>query len=245
MRAVLWMLVAPLLSACETGQPLTTPPGPAAPAASTPGAMPLVRIMPLGDSITQGDSKRDTYRRPLWKSLQAEGYNVDFVGSLRLNHRGPPPNDDFDHDHEGHWGWRVDEILGDIHRWAEEHRPDVVLVHLGSNDLFQRQSLESTLDELGELIDTVREVQPRATFLLAQIIPTDSAAANTRIRNLNARIPELAAATSTAMSRVIVVDHFTGFDPASQTHDGVHPNADGEIHLSDRWLEALLPVLSP
>ena len=246
MRALSWTLFALLLSACETGQTPATPPQPAAPAAATPStgsaAMPLVRIMPLGDSITQGDSDHNTYRRPLWKSLQTEGYNVDFVGSLRVNHRGPPPSDDFDRDHEGHWGWRVDEILGDIHRWAEEHQPDVVLVHLGSNDVFQRDSLESTLDEL---IDAVREVQPQATFLLAQIIPTDSSAANTRIRNLNARIPELAAAKSTAMSRVLVVDHFTGFDPLSQTYDGVHPNADGEIHLSDRWLETLLLVLSP
>ena len=246
MRAIPWILLALLLSACERAQTPATAPQPAAPAPSTDtAATALVRIMPLGDSITQGDSDHNTYRRPLWKSLRAEGYNVDFVGSLRVNHRGPPPNDDFDHDHEGHWGWRVDEILDDIHRWAEEYQPDVVLVHLGSNDVFQRQSLDSTLDELGELIDAVREAQPQATLLLAQILPTDSSAANTRIRNLNARIPELAAAKSTATSRVLVVDHFTGFDPASQTYDGVHPNADGDIHLSDRWLESLLLVLSP
>ena len=247
MRAIPWILLALLLSACERAQTPATAPQPARPPAPSTdtAATALVRIMPLGDSITQGDSDHNTYRRPLWKSLRAEGYNVDFVGSLRVNHRGPPPNDDFDHDHEGHWGWRVDEILGDIHRWAEEYQPDVVLVHLGSNDVFQRQSLDSTLDELGELIDAVREAQPQATLLLAQILPTDSSAANTRIRNLNARIPELAAAKSTATSRVLVVDHFTGFDPASQTYDGVHPNADGDIHLSDRWLESLLLVLSP
>ena len=45
-------------------------------------------------------------------------------------------------------------------------------------------------------------------------------------------------------SPVIVVDHFTGFDAATQTYDGVHPNADGEIHLSDRWLAALEDVLA-
>ena len=204
-----------------------------------------VRIMPLGDSITQGDADHNTYRLPLWKSLEADGYDVDFVGSLRAHHRGPPPRDDFDRDHEGHWGWRVDEILDRIRGWVEDSEPDIILIHLGSNDVFQGEDVESTLDELGELIDGVRESRPEATFLLAQIIPTTMANANAGIRELNARIPELAASKSEATSRVVVVDHFTGFDATRQTYDGVHPNADGEIHLSDRWLAALIDVLAP
>jgi len=225
-------------NAPSTASPATT--SVAQPAPSEP-----VRIMPLGDSITQGDADHDTYRRPLWKSLQVEGYDVDFVGSLRGNHRGPAPRDDFDRDHEGHWGWRVDEILARIRGWVEDSEPDVILIHLGSNDVFQGEDVETTLDELGELIDAVRESRPEATFLLAQIIPTTMAHANAGIRELNARIPELAASKSSATSRVVVVDHFTGFDATRQTYDGVHPNADGEIHLSDRWLAALADVLIP
>lgn len=201
--------------------------------------------MPLGDSITQGDSEHDTYRRPLWKSLEADGFGVDFVGSTRNNHRGPPPRDDFDRDHEGHWGWRVDEILERIRAWVVSAEPDIILVHLGSNDVFQGQSVGSTIDELGELIDAVRASRPEATFLLAQIIPTSMANANAGIRELNRRIPALARSKSTATSPVIVVDQFSGFDPSRQTYDGVHPNPDGEIHLSDRWLEALSGVLAP
>jgi lysophospholipase L1-like esterase len=202
-----------------------------------------VRIMPLGDSITQGDSDHNTYRRPLWKSLEVEGFRVDFVGSLRAHHRGAPPLDDFDRDHEGHWGWRADEVLDRIRGWIAESEPDVILIHLGSNDLFQNESIESTLSELSEIIDAVRETRPEATFLLAQIIPTTTRAANARIFDLNARIPELAASKSKPSSRVIVVDQHSGFDAARQTYDGVHPNPDGEIHLSERWLEALEEIL--
>ncbi len=198
---------------------------------------PPVRIMPLGDSITQGDSDHDTYRRPLWKSLVADGYDVDFVGSLNANHRGAPPHSDFDRDHEGHWGWRVDEILEWIPGWTEAAEPDVVLIHVGSNDVFQNESIDSTIDELSQLIVGIRESRPEVTLLLAQIIPTRNGGTNARIRELNARIAQLAS------SNVIVVDQFTGFDPETQTYDGVHPNADGEIHLSDRWLEALEDVL--
>lgn len=146
-------------------------------------------------------------------------------------------------DHEGHWGWRVDEILARAASWAEAHRPDIVLIHLGSNDVFERQSIESTVSELGQLIDTIRAVRPRATFLVAQILPTTTPAATSRIVALNTRIPGLAARKSIEVSPVIVVDQFTGFDPETATYDGVHPNADGEIHMSERWLAALQSVL--
>ena len=167
----LWALLA--LCGCESERSsATAPPVTTSTVNATSVETRPVNIMPLGDSITQGDSDHDTYRRPLWKSLEGDGYDVDFVGSLRRHHRGTAPHTDFDMDHEGHWGWRVDEILDRIRDWLEAHEPDVVLVHLGSNDVFQRQSIESTIVELRQLIDTIHGVRPEATILLAQIIPT-------------------------------------------------------------------------
>ena len=60
------------------------------------------RIMPLGDSITDNDAY-SSYRRPLWKRLQQANRSVDFVGT-----RQGPFHNDFDYDHEGHAGWRID-----------------------------------------------------------------------------------------------------------------------------------------
>lgn len=46
-----------------------------------------VRIVPIGDSITQGTLQNDdglshpTYRYWLWQTLKSRGYDVDFVGS--------------------------------------------------------------------------------------------------------------------------------------------------------------------
>ena len=242
--AVLIVATAAVGCRSEGNAPTTAPPATTS-VAPAPTEPVVIAIMPLGNSITQGDADHNTYRRPLWKSLEADGYDVDFVGSLRAHHRGPSPRADFDRDHEGHWGWRVDEILDRIRGWVEDSEPDILLIHLGSNDVFQGEDIESTLHELAELIDAVRESRPEATFLLAQIIPTAMVNTNARIRELNARIPELAASKSSSTSRVVVVDHFTGFDATRQTYDGVHPNADGEIHLSDRWLAALEDVLTP
>jgi len=70
-----------------------------------------VKIMPLGDSITQGYRGRDSYRRDLWLKLRKSGADVDFVGSMKNNFMGTPAHEDFDMDHEGHWGWRADQIL--------------------------------------------------------------------------------------------------------------------------------------
>ena len=115
---------------------------------------------------------------------------------------------------------------------------------IGAIDVFQDEDLASTIDELRAVIQAIRGVRPACTFLLAQIIPTRNAGTNRGIRELNDAIPELARSLSTSASPVLVVDQFTGFDAASQTYDGVHPNPAGEIHLSERWLEALREVLT-
>ena len=60
-----------------------------------------VKVMPLGDSITDGITVPGAYRTGLWQRFAGGGYKVDFVGSLS----GGPSNLG-DHDHEGHSGWR-------------------------------------------------------------------------------------------------------------------------------------------
>jgi acyl-CoA thioesterase I len=120
-----------------------------------------VRIMPLGDSITTHIPPYNSYRRPLWHMLNNAGYSIDFVGSRRADdYNRLPPNPDFDLEFEGHPGWRVDNILGSIRTWADAYDPDIVLVHLGTNDLIQGQSVDTTVSELGQLIDTLRASNP-------------------------------------------------------------------------------------
>lgn len=239
-RAILPILFLSMASCGDQSQPTTAAPAPspsvaggAAPPTATAGEPSPARIMPLGDSITQGDSDHETYRRPLWKTLESLGHRVDFVGSLRSHHRGAPPRSDFDMDHEGHWGWRTDEILERLEQWLTASEPDYVLVHLGSNDVFQGQPNDETIAELRRLIEITRDVRPQATIFLAQIIPTDRPAINRTIVALNREIARLAAPD------VVIVDQHEGFDADAQTYDGVHPNPSGEIHLSERWLEAL------
>jgi acyl-CoA thioesterase-1 len=201
-----------------------------------------VRVMPIGDSITQGNTQTDSYRRPLWKLFQGAGRSVDFVGNERDNNGGPPPNPDFDLDHEGHWGWRADEVLAVIDGSARIHRPDVALVHLGSNDVFQGQANAGTLQELEAVVQRLRGANPSIGVLLAQLIPTTRPARDGDIVALNAGIAALALRLDTPSSRVVAVDHYSGFDAARETRDGTHPNAVGEAKMASRWFSAILQL---
>jgi lysophospholipase L1-like esterase len=200
-----------------------------------------VRIMPLGDSITQGDRNHNSYRRPLWLKLRNAGYNVNFVGSTKAHYLGNAPNSDFDQDHEGRWGWQVDEVLGQIDQWMRNAKPDIVLIHLGTNDISRGQSFDSTIDELGQLIRKIRKQQPNVKILLAQLIPATNS--EELIQPFNQRIVTLARSLSTSDSPVIAVDQFSGFNPSQDTYDGWHPNDAGEQKMAARWFEALRTVL--
>jgi lysophospholipase L1-like esterase len=203
------------------------------------------RIMPVGDSITEASGSRNSYRRPLWHSLNDAGYDINFVGSQSGNRDGQVPNPDFDTDHEGHWGWRADRFLNNnnIRNWATTHRPDVVLIHLGTNDIFNGQSVSGTINEISQIIDEMRSVNPDIIVLVAQIIPT-SDPGRPSLDPFNDAIPGLVASKNTSRSPVRLVDQNSGFNASVDTYDGIHPDLSGETKMAAKWFEALVPLLS-
>src|SRR6476619_7099245 len=87
------------------------------------------KVMPLGDSITEGTQVPGGYRIGLWQRLANGRYTVDLVGS---QFNGPSALGD--HDHEGHPGWRIDQIDANINGWLASAGPRTVLLHIGTND---------------------------------------------------------------------------------------------------------------
>ena len=200
-----------------------------------------VRIMPLGDSITQG--MHASYRRPLWTALRDAGWDVDFVGSMNKGYLGRGEVRDYDSDHEGHWGWFADDVLGRIDDWSAQANPDIVLMHIGTNDIGSGQSIRATADEVRQIIERLRVQNPGVHVLLAAIIPAAHPQMQEPIREFNRRLATLAATLDTAASRIIMVDHITGFDAGTDTYDGLHPNDEGIRKMSSRWFDALQPLL--
>ncbi|MET0151725.1 MAG: SGNH/GDSL hydrolase family protein [Candidatus Binatia bacterium] len=195
-----------------------------------------IRIMPLGDSITEGRSGDATWRYWLQKSLEAEGCVVDYVGSRRGVLHGAPRFSDFDPDHEGHWGWTTAEVLAEIDRWAADARPAIVLLHLGTNDL--RGEPERIAANLAAIVASLRRASPAVEIYLARLIPLAGAPEEV-MKRANDAISRLAAERDRPDSRLIAVDQYTGFDPRTDSYDGVHPNESGERKMAGRWLEAL------
>ncbi|MBC6608913.1 T9SS type A sorting domain-containing protein [Hymenobacter sp. BT188] len=204
-----------------------------------------IKIMPLGDSITQGDTELNSYRRALWKKLLTDVYNVDFVGGQILNDGGAPPDPDFDRNHEGHSGRTADWLSLYSKEWATSFQPDIVLLHAGTNDLISGQSAESTRNDIALIIEQLRSVNPSVKVLLAQIIPSVYENINVNIAELNGLLSDLAKEKNTEAAPVILVDQNTGFstEPKVDLYDEVHPNARGEEKMAERWYQALKTVL--
>lgn len=195
------------------------------------------RVMPLGDSITDGYNVPGGYRVRLDALFTENGDAVDFVGSLRNG-----PGVLLDKEHEGHSGWRIDQIATILPNRLLRHTPDVLLVHLGTNDVFQGYDMANAPERLAGLVDTALGFDPDTTVLLAGIIPSSNASINAEIEVYNAEVEALAASYADAGYDVRYVDMYTGF-PSWMLADGVHPNRAGYARMAGVWYAALETVL--
>ncbi|MEV4466145.1 cellulose binding domain-containing protein [Micromonospora echinofusca] len=214
-----------------------TAPSPALPAAAAPA-----RVMPLGDSITGSPG---CWRSVLWNRLQSTGHtDVDFVGTLGPQGCGQP----YDGDNEGHGGYLVTTVANQdlLPGWLAATRPDIVLMHFGTNDVWSAVAPATILAAYGRLVAQMRASNPAMKVLVAKIIPMAPPTCpecGQRVVALNDAIDAWAAAISTPASPVVVVDQWTGFSTATDTYDGVHPNASGDRKMADRWYPALAEAL--
>jgi len=204
----------------------------------------LTKIMALGDSITQGDSGHNDYRYYLWQQLQAAGYNFDFVGSMTKAFDGnsEPPNYGYDQDNEGHAGYTTAQVLAGVNGWASATMPDIVLLHIGTNDVLNGVANNTIINNISQIINALRAVNANITILLAQIIP--SSGYTSQISQLNSSIASLVGSKNTAQSRVILVDQYTGINVSTDLWDGIHTNNTGSQKMSSQWFTALQGVLS-
>ncbi len=211
--------------------------------AAPPAQAAAVRIMPLGDSITGSPG---CWRSLLWNRLQTNGItNIDFVGTL------PPQGCGVAHDgdNEGHGGFLATNIANQnqLPGWLSATLPDIVIMHLGTNDVWSNIAPATILTAFGKLVDQMRASKPTMKILVAKIIPmapSSCAECGQRTVNFNNAIPAWAAGKTTAQSPITIVDHWTGFNTATDTYDGVHPNAAGDQKMSDKWYPPLVAAIN-
>jgi len=108
------------------------------------------RVLPLGDSITQGFGIPGAFRLPLYDSIVDDlGLFIDFVGP---EGSGSAP-DLRDRQHQGVSSIQTNEVLDIADTIAELNPYDVALVLLGTNDVLeQNEPTATTTGELGDLL---------------------------------------------------------------------------------------------
>lgn len=215
----------------------------------------VVRIVCIGDSITQGgrrEREEYTYRWPLFQMLVDAGTRFDFIGSLQggLHPEAKWPAEykgvRFDPDHEGVYGIRtlraMERLPDAMAQWPAA--PDIALIHLGTNDQGAADVEREVKAPLGRIVELLREKNPRVKVLLGHLMLNDSPGAF----RIMAAVSELRKELDTPESPVRVVHHYQGWveDPNredSDTFDWVHPNPRGQRKMAEKWFAAMQPWL--
>ncbi len=219
-----------------------------------------VKIMPLGDSLTQGspsdqhpaDQNDSTYwisyRKALLASLTGAGYIVDYVGTQQS---GEAVAGFTDYDYEGHGGFDADAIAAGITDWLTAANPDVVLLHIGSVDT------ELGASGVGTILDNINAYNENITVVLAKIInrsTTDTQENRDATATFNTQLEALADARIALGYKIILVDMYAGaglnYDlyPTGDMWDIKHPVSTGYTKMATVWFNALgtfLPACTP
>jgi GDSL-like Lipase/Acylhydrolase family len=198
-----------------------------------------LRIMAMGDSITTSTCFRGKLAQLL--DMKHKG-DYDFVGTQK----GGCDSIKYDTDNEGHGGYLITQHTSEFAGWATANTIDVMLLHFATNDNWNSLAPAKILTAYTTLVTEFRKHSPSAVILVAQLIPlapTGCDPCQGNVKTFNAAIPAWAQMTTTAMSPVIVVDQWTGYDAIADNRDGVHPNDDGgSVKMAKKWDEALEPL---
>ena len=223
--------------------------------------------MPLGDSITRGVSSGAipdesayyvAYRKALHDLLVGEGYDVDFVGSL----------DDgsavfADSQHEGHGGWYADgdpsgnDIRPNVYNWLVANPADIVLLHIGTNDISNGQTPSSTATDVNNILDEIDRYESdnsvKITVMLALIINqlgytcSDPSVTST----YDDLLDTMAIGRINSGDRIEIVDMECGAgidyaqEPDGDMYSTLHPFHTGYEKMANLWFsgfQAIQPV---
>lgn len=201
--------------------------------------------------------------------------NVDFVGSMS----GPASCTldgtavQFDKNHEGHSGARVTDYAakGNLTGWLSSAKPDMILMHVGTNDVIARIATADIIKAYGTLLGQMRAsnpdmvlvvscpLLPSFSFLyscwlesvlmrgqLSKLIPIDPKVAGQAVSDdvgkLNTAMEEFVRSNTQQQSPIVLVD-MTGFDTKTMTKEGEHPNEAGDKFMADRYFSTVKDAL--
>ena len=212
-----------------------------------------LRVMPLGDSITDGFTVVGGYRIPLWYMLQEKGIvdGIDFVGPNGWYIDGV-----VDYNHAGYSGYTIADCPGrqgiyNFIDWLmEEYPADVVMLQIGTNDIISSYALDSAGERLELLVDSILTYLPEDGMLFVSTIPYMDADVTTYTDAYTAEEMDAAVDAYNEQVRAVVNKKLAEGRPVRQADvnsvltkadlsDGVHPSEDGYKKMAAYWCDVL------
>ncbi|RDW67257.1 SGNH/GDSL hydrolase family protein [Aspergillus mulundensis] len=210
----------------------------------------LLRVMPLGASITVGyrSSDGNGYRKPLREQLRYAGWEVDMVGGLANGtmkdnvapHSFPLPDKTNSAlvrqtQNEGHFGDTIDHIAEAAVN-STRMQPNVILINAGTNDCIQNVNIRDADTRLDALITHLFSSIPNTTIILSTLLPNDFASA--AVHRVSQEYRNLVARRRNAGDRLVLAE-MAYFITADQLVDGTHPSDRGYREMASVWWAAI------
>jgi lysophospholipase L1-like esterase len=212
----------------------TATPGPTSTPTPTAVAGGTLRILPLGDSITEGQN--GGYRDVLYTRLTQAGYTVDYVGP-----RSDPYSSAPDKDHAGTPGHNTGNILGVVDGHLSTYDPDVVLLMIGTNDLawWTTEEPSAVVARVGQILDRIEAGGARP--ILATIPPIQDASVPPNGRSRAALVAAYNdGLRALAAQRGVTLVDVEAALTLSDLYDGTHPSeAAHDTKIAPLWAAAL------
>jgi len=206
---------------------------------------PQLRVMPLGDSITQGVnffdgtdspevSLRVGYRQALYNQLTAAGLSFDFVGQAgqRAGQDAGLP----DPDNNGYPGVDIDFIFEKLPEFLEQNPPDILLLHIGTN---QTPATAQGIDDILDRVESLSAGTQTITVLVATLVPKRDVVPQQQVTAFNIDLRQRISNRSS--SNIILVEQAEALTNADISSEmiGIHPNNMGYQKMADTWFTAL------
>ncbi len=208
-----------------------------------------LRVLPLGDSMTEGCSFAfkipGGYRAQLYQLLTNEGFNMSFVGSLTDNPAPSLPVSDWYH--EGHMGYNIAWVDAGLPSWSRGYaNPDVVLLLLGTSDFLQNAAPTGAINRLNRLISDIVAEYPQARVIVANLLQNGNASWNNEIQTeFNRYVPMIVAEHQSLGQRVFFLDMCSAVGIDKLSPDGTQPTQTGYNKMAVDWLNAIESIITP
>lgn len=213
------------------------------------------RILPFGDSITDGFNVPGGYRMQLFRASLENGQNITFVGS---SSNGPNDVDGtpFPRDHEGHSGFTIDDapaagregIRQFVVSSMSAYEPHVVVLKIGTNDLNTNFEVATAPQRLAELVDFIFEQNSDVLLVLTQIVPSRNDGLNQRVEDYNGAFDAIVDDNVAQGRHMLLVDMYGTFtsNPNYKSEllaDDLHPSTVGYDLMGQVFYDTLSEFL--